>query len=259
MLFIALWIAIQIITESFPISSSTHVVLLEKLTTMLGYGDWINRIPDHFDDVLHFPTLCVLAYVFWPRWTAMVRMLWYHWQRVVLSLLKTGSGVFVTIVLYGLFIVIGKEWFPLQLGLSMTLGLLLSLRWVPRNAEQPYTMIMAFILGLVQGIALLPGLSRLGTTYVVARWLRLSVRDALEISFVFQVPLIIPAVARGLVSVYKSPFAGEVLNGKTLLVMLVAGVVAYKALLWTMELARSGQLWKWSFYMILPLVMSMLI
>lgn len=51
------------------------------------------------------------------------------------------------------------------------------------NAQKTITSKLAIILGIGQGLATLPGISRLGTTVVVARWLNINPKDAFFFSW----------------------------------------------------------------------------
>lgn len=99
----------------------------------------------------------------------------------------------------------------------------------------------AFLLGLAQGIAALPGISRSGMTITVLLIIGLTQRDALRVSFIISVPAVLGATALEFV---LSGFTFEthmlrigdiafpyLLLGFTILLTAVVGIVTMKSLL----------------------------
>ena len=91
----------------------------------------------------------------------------------------------------------------LPFGFFITIVALGSLYWCPVRSAQPLRWDKALVIGLVQGIALLPGISRLASVFVATRWLGYNNRQAFEISWMIQVPLIAAAATKGLLALYK--------------------------------------------------------
>jgi undecaprenyl-diphosphatase len=246
---VLLWIAAQIITESFPVSSSSHTKLLELLLS------WRPVVPLHFDDFLHIPTLFILAIFFFPRWYPLLCHAIRFNSLFLLVVGRTILASVITVLFYFFFNFIPlPHYFPMTIGLFITTGALFSLRWCTSRSYGDYTWHKAFLLGVAQGIALLPGISRLGITFVCARWLGLSPRHSAEASFAMQVPLLFAACARGTISLISYPYMYEVLNARTSLVMIVSGVIAYAGLCFFMYLARVHKVWLFAWYMIIPLM-----
>ena len=248
-----LLIITQIITESFPISSSSHMKIVQAL---LNYskGCFV-LLPPYFDDFLHGPTVLVLAFFFWHRWFFLISHP-IRTRHLLLPIIgRTAIAVTASLFLYLLFCV---NWqmvysFPLSLGLCVTMVLLFSLRFTEKKYV-PYTYSTALLLGIVQGVALLPGISRLAATYAAARWLKLSPRHAFEASFAMQVPLLIAAFLRAVLYYLSCPSFGQLITFNYLLVMFLSGIVAYGALFLVFSLGKAHRLWWLWLYMIIPLV-----
>jgi undecaprenyl pyrophosphate phosphatase UppP len=66
--------AVQIIIESFPISSSAHVILAQHLWLKITTTPMV-QVPAYFDDFLQGPTVLVLMVVFFKDWFSSVRRL----------------------------------------------------------------------------------------------------------------------------------------------------------------------------------------
>ena len=256
---LSLWIATQIITESFPISSSSHIKIVESILATFDRDAFLQKLPPHFDDLLHVPTLVILAIFFFHRWYPLLRHPLVHKHLLLHSVRNAAVASAITTLFYALFhhfeII---SLFPLSIGLLVTASLLLSVRWCS-TTYTPYSLPKACILGVVQGLALLPGISRLASTYVIARWLQLSPQHALETSFAIQAPLIIAAMARGILCAVNSVHLHQVLNATTGLVMIISSIVAYQGLMMVSALARSHRLWLFSYYMIIPLTVWLLL
>jgi undecaprenyl-diphosphatase len=256
MILFFVWIAIQIITESFPISSSTHLALFEQLFASQENKLFLHSLHSlYIDDFLHLATLLVYIVFFWSRWTPLIfnikKLFRLSWRIVARTALASG----ITVIFYLFFSMYpSMVVLPTFYGLCITAILLLSSRWSPGYPYEPYTMSKALVLGVVQGFALLPGISRLGSTYVAARWLRLSPRASLEISCAIQVPLIVAAVLRSVLCLYKSGEIFQLLNVPTGLVMLVATIIAYYGLCLVNYMMKNNRVWLFSLYMIVPMV-----
>src|SRR3989338_9786501 len=67
-----LWIVIQILGESLPISSSSHVQLMQKLLDFFGvqYEFFANFAT--IDFLLHGPTILILLFYFFTTWWLLI-------------------------------------------------------------------------------------------------------------------------------------------------------------------------------------------
>ncbi|HEX5098145.1 MAG TPA: undecaprenyl-diphosphate phosphatase, partial [Polyangiaceae bacterium] len=91
------------------------------------------------------------------------------------------------------------------------------------------TLAGALLLGVAQGLAVLPGLSRSGTTIAVALWLGVRPRRAFELSMLMSVPAILGAIVlEGRLAFGSALPWVPLLLGAT--VALGTGIVALRAL-----------------------------
>ncbi len=160
----------QIIFESLPISSSGHTLFL--------YGD----VPMSISFAVHaIAALISVAYLWWYRREVA------HWvenqsfQSLLFFGLALGAVVFGTGVLFCVRWYVQRQYalalpcspdVSIMLGLFFTALLLASSRYAPvyRTAHRLWFDSIGLI--LAQGLALLvPGVSRMATVYVAARWL----------------------------------------------------------------------------------------
>lgn len=170
---------LQGITEFLPISSSGHLVLAQELTGVeLGAGIT-------FEVVVHFGSLFSILIYFRKRILAMLReprMI----GLILLSMIPAG-------VVGLLFKDTIEAWFQNPLFVSgallVTGTLLHSTRYAP-EPRGPVTPASAIAIGLAQAFAILPGISRSGTTITVGSWLGIRREDLAEFSFIMVLPVI---------------------------------------------------------------------
>ncbi len=264
MLFYYWLISAQIVLESFPISSSTHVVLLKKillcdynalLATARSTCDRLSMtfnidVIDHF---LHGPTALIVALFFRKRWFFLLHNIGRCWRIIIKIMVYTFSADVVTTVL---FCVLHGNHYPFWMigpGLLITSLSLLSLQWCPASSRSTLTWARACLLGCVQGLAFLPGISRLASTYVAARWLRLPHAKAFEISLLIQWPLIVVSFLNSVRVLGFSCIRAHFLNLEVVFVILSSSIMAWLGLHVVAYLLRSDRAWWFAWYIMIPL------
>jgi undecaprenyl-diphosphatase len=84
--------------------------------------------------------------------------------------------------------------FVIGLGFLLTTVLLLSTRWVKPGTLEVPGIGGALLLGLVQGVAVLPGVSRSGSTIAFALWMKVRPDRAFDLSMLMSLPVVLGAV-----------------------------------------------------------------
>jgi len=188
---------IQGITEFLPVSSTAHLIVLGKFFNLHSLG----RLTEV---ITHAGTLCVVFVYFWKDIRAMIMG--------VFSLLKgkilPGIKLFFHLCLATLPVVGGgyilHTYFP-NLGRSLPLlgvssivsGVILYL--VDHKASTNKSLVSmtawdALIIGCLQTIALIPGVSRSGATLIAARIRRYQRYEAARFSFLLSIPAVLGAI-----------------------------------------------------------------
>lgn len=90
-------------------------------------------------------------------------------------------------------------------GLGVTAGVLLSTQWVGRGSVEFPGWGTALLLGMGQGLAVLPGVSRTAVTIGIALWCGVQRGRAFELSLLIGLPVLVGAFASELPSVLASP------------------------------------------------------
>ncbi len=138
---------------------------------------------------------------------------------------------------------------PQIIGVLLTAcgAMLLASRWIPQRGER-LTWWRAVIIGVAQGLAVFPGISRSGTTIVVGLALGLKRADAAKFFFVASLPAIIGAAILEIDLDVMTASSDATLSYA--LAAVAALVVGYGALRLLVGLVRRGALWWFALYMI---------
>ena len=230
---------VQGLGEFLPISSSGHLMLGRMV---LGISvDQNSGVYHMLDILLHVATLIPVLIVFWKDWWAILRNPFK--SKTLLLLFIASLPTLVVKVLFDDFID-GAEtgWF---LGVSFLLTAVfllvaehISARMKART-EQP-TIPQAIAMGCMQGVALLPGVSRSGSTLAGGLLCGLERKSAAKFSFMMSAPAIVAALLLEGYDAYKADVFEGVDMGSFVLPaivgMIVAGVVGYIAIRFMLSL-----------------------
>jgi undecaprenyl-diphosphatase len=190
--FIILLLAVvQGITEFLPVSSSGHLVVLQEMFRQLGYP-----IPEHetllLDVALHFGTLLSILVFFRRRiWEVLA------WDRRVIWLIIFASipaGV-AGVTLKKRFEAMFENPFGVGCLFFVTGAMLLWASWHSRRKQgettcHELTYGRAFLVGIFQAFAILPGVSRSGSTITAGLGVGLRRDEAAVFSLLLAVPAI---------------------------------------------------------------------
>lgn len=234
--------AIQGLTEFLPVSSSGHLVLFRNI---LNFHDGLLT----FEVLLHFGTALAVIIVFWQD----IKKLFNFkdpQQRHFLMLLIVGTipaglmGIFLEDYIESLF----SSTALVGLMLIVT-GLILFFSSKFYKGDKGITDIRfvdALIIGIAQGIAIIPGISRSGMTIVAALSRRINRELAAKYSFILSLPVILGAGVYRSRLLFSSTTAGNFLP--LLLGTLAALTVGYFAIKILNKLIIQGRLHYFSYY-----------
>ncbi len=178
---------IQGLTEFLPVSSSGHLVVAQVLMGL--------HVPGvSLEIVVHFATLLPVVLLLWPR----VRGL-FAFQGPVREWPLTAViiGTLPAAVLGLLFQHPLEQAFETLAGVRIFFLVnagILALSRIRRPHSRPLSLRIAFLIGLAQCLALLPGISRSGATITAGLLLGLSPLEAFSFSFLLLLPAVLGAV-----------------------------------------------------------------
>jgi undecaprenyl-diphosphatase len=180
---------VQGLTEFLPVSSSAHLVLVP----------WLLRWNDPglaFDVALHLGTLLALLIYYWREWADMMLSIVRPdpASRRLLRLLMVASipGAIIGLLLEKQ----AETVFRSPALIACTLALMGLVLWIA-DVRAPQSKKMsglsfgdAILIGLSQALAIIPGVSRSGSTITAGRILGVEREDAANFSFLMATPII---------------------------------------------------------------------
>ena len=245
---------IQGLTEFLPVSSSGHLVMLEHLFGLNPETDAMKL----FDLAVHLGTVIAIIFFYWK---VLIRFFGhffkslsgigkpkelFHKSASIRFSVLAMTSIFVTGVFYVLFKDIVDKGFeePWVVAICwlITAAVLLTTdrKRKSRRGLRQFTILAAVIIGLAQGCALFPGISRSGSTICAAVLLGLHRRWAGEFSFLIGAPTIIgAALLKGMEFFHESHESlqwGPTLVGS--LASCIVGVGALAILIWALQKSR---------------------
>jgi len=253
----------QVVLEVFPVSSSGQVALLEKIFFLIKkdacFSLASNNVISHF---LHGPTMIVVALFFFDRWFFLLL----HVRRCWKILLKLFVFVFAADVVTFFFFLLcntffNKTLFLVGVGFVISAVALFSLLFCSTGKSGSVTFSKAILLGAVQGISLLPGISRLGATFAAGCWLGISPRRSFEFSFAMQWPLITVGFFNSL-RFMCSPFFyayNNLFSLDVLMLLVTASVISFFGLGFMQRLVLEKKTWIFSIIVMFSFVAWMLL
>lgn len=247
---------VQGLTEFLPVSSSGHLVLFQRL---LG----VREGDVFFDIILHVGTLGSILVVYRRE---VMRLLKFD-RAATEYLVSLAVGTLPAVVIGLLFKSRIEDLFHSPLfaagGLIFTALVLFSSRFsaTSQSLAKPWeprapVLWRALLIGLAQACAILPGVSRSGSTITAALWAGLPRAEAARFSFLLSIPAVGGALVLQLMD-DQSVSPGE--TGRLLLAGLVAFAVGMLAIRWTALAVVQAHFWKFSFYCLIVGVVALVV
>jgi len=231
---------VQGLTEFLPVSSSGHIELAQKI---LGADDLKDK-EELLSVVLHAATALSTIVVFRKDILDIIKGLFkkerqhaYFSIAIIVSMIPAALvGVFFDDLLKSLFegnlILVGS--------MLMVTCVLLFLADTAKNTDKKVGIKEAFIVGLAQAVAILPGISRSGSTISTSVLLGIDRTQAARFSFLMVVPLILGKMAKDILD-------GKLILSSELAVPLTVGFIAsfitgIIACVWMIALVKKSKL-----------------
>jgi undecaprenyl-diphosphatase len=252
---------IQGLTEFLPVSSSGHLVLFQQL-----FG--LKEAELFFDVCVHLGTLLAVIVVFHREIRNIIAALWRlislaGQKETILQRVESDPdlkmalliviGSIPTAVLGLMFHGIADQLFSSSFftGLMlMVTGLLLWLTRRPKPGDRAmdiegFSRTKALIIGMVQGLAIIPGISRSGSTISIGLLLGIERETAARYSFLLSIPAIVGA---GALSFKDSLSQTDLAIWLSLLGAAAAALVGYGALKMLLSVVKKGRLYVFAPY-----------
>jgi len=243
---------VQGLTEFLPISSSGHLVIGSK---MLDF----NEPGIAFEVFLHCGTLFAVLFVFRSELLTMIRSLFvskavrladprlnrfYHWNFYIVA-------ATIPAVIFGLFLKdsIDRIFDNILITFSMlaVTGTIMVLTRFIDDRGAAVNLPRSFVIGVAQALAIMPGLSRSGSTIFTGMALGIDRETAARFSFIMSIPAILGAVVLKMGDLLAMPPTSSELTN------IIAGTAAsvlsgYYAIVLLMSIVKRGKLQWFGYY-----------
>jgi undecaprenyl-diphosphatase len=225
----------QGLTELLPISSSGHLILVPWLANW----HYLDTHPDFnktFDVALHLGTLIAVVVYFWEDVARYVRAWFVSVRRRAVDTQdqRIAWWIFAATIPTAIAGAAGEETIENNLGQPYQIAIFLAvfgvLLWVAdRQPEErrigQLGFKRAFLVGVSQILALMPGVSRSGITITTGRFMKLDRDAAARFAFLLLIPIVFGAVVyKGLKHVVLNPLPAGSLGPFAVGTLAAAGV-----------------------------------
>lgn len=220
------------LTEFLPVSSTGHMIITESL---LGV-DVDDRFVNAFTVIIQFGAILSVVCLYWRKffYPETMRTKGYTWWQAIWRFyLKLIVGVIPAVILGLAF----NDFIESNLGNVMLVAIMLILGGVfmlfcdrifnkgSESTELTYE--RAFVIGVVQCVSMIPGVSRSMATIVGGMSQRLTRKAAAEFSFFLAVPTMLGATCLELYKLITHGDGNILTEGDNLAVLIVGSIVAY--------------------------------
>lgn len=220
------------LTEFLPVSSTGHMIITESL---LGV-DVDDRFVNAFTVIIQFGAILSVVCLYWRKffYPETMRTKGYTWWQAIWRFyLKLIVGVIPAVILGLAF----NDFIESNLGNVMLVAIMLIFGGVfmlfcdrifnkgSESTELTYE--RAFVIGVVQCISMIPGVSRSMATIVGGMSQRLTRKAAAEFSFFLAVPTMLGATCLELYKLITHGDGNILTEGDNLAVLIVGSIVAY--------------------------------
>ncbi|RCX09070.1 undecaprenyl-diphosphatase [Anaerobacterium chartisolvens] len=234
---------VQGLTEFLPISSSGHLVLIQKL---FGIKEGVLT----FNVAVHFATVIAVIWIFREDILNMIKKPFS--KLTLLVVVGTIPTAAIGFLFKDMFERISQSGKTLGIGFILTgviLWLAESIRSKNKGAEKT-TYIDAAMVGVAQGIAILPAISRSGLTLAGALLMGLNREFALKFSFLMSIPPILGAALLDLKDIAEPGSTALASIGVWPLIagIVAAGVSGYVAIRFMLRIFSKVSLKVFSYY-----------
>ncbi len=231
------------VTEFLPISSTGHLILTSKL---LGVAD--SEFTRSFEIAIQFGAILSVVGLYFKRFITDKEM----WKKILLAFIPTAIFGFVFYKIIKRFLLSNSIIVLWSLFLGGIVLILFELWYRRQNADSHSENISykkAFSIGVMQSLAIIPGVSRAGATIVGGLLMGISRKTIVEFSFLLAVPTMAAATAYDL---YKS--AGSFSFGQFHLLAIgfvVSFIVAAASIKWLLYFIKNHTFISFGIYRII--------
>lgn len=227
---------LQGLTEFLPISSSGHLAMFQSF-----FG--ITEPTIVFDIIVHLATLMAVVIFFWPQIKVVTKS---QLKLIIVATIPTGIiGLILEPVIENLF----SSFLLTIIGFFVSGLILLSLKLPQLTSIKSRTVnpVSAFLIGIFQGLAIIPSISRSGATVVSSLWLGINKTEAFNFSFLISIPAILAAT----VLEVKDTTVDSWLDPNLIIGFVTAAISGFLSLIVFKYVVKTSKLHYFGYYCIL--------
>ena len=241
---------IQGATEFLPISSSGHLVLFNNIFGI--EGNFLG-----FSVFLHIATLFAVFVVFRKKIWFLIRHPFCEMAK------KLYFSTLLTVIIALLF----KDFFEsmfegkfLAIAFMLTALLLVLTEFLSHRKSHPFFYKTALAVGLMQGLAIIPGISRSGSTICVGVLEGASREECAEFSFILSIPIIIASM---LFEIYDCVILGVPFFNISTFTLVISFIVAFLVGLvsvkFMMKIVKKAKFYPFAIYLVVLSILCLFI
>ena len=223
---------IQGITEFLPISSSGHLVIAQDLLKIKSPGNTLEVL-------FHFGTLLSIIFIFFKDIKKIIISVNNKNTRsfVFYIIISTLPGAFTGLFFKDYISKIFDNVNTVGFALCIT-GILLVISKNFKNQHKHFTLSSSILIGITQAFAIIPGISRSGSTITVGMYLGIPPSEAARFSFILSIPIILGASILGFLEIESGVLFNNSVIIVAILTSFITGVLALKILLRILETGK---------------------
>lgn len=241
---------LQGLTEFLPVSSSAHIVLGEVLLGTTSSESLAFAIVIHFATVLS--TLIVFRQFIQDTFRGLFNTEWNEAKKFALHVVLSMIPVTIVGLLFrdsveamfnGQVLLVGGA-------LWVTGTLLLMTGLLAKENAGPVTAAKAFIVGIAQAVAVIPGISRSGSTIATGLLLGIDKKKMARFSFLMVIPPITGIMLLDAIDMYEQSQSGGISLdiGVMIAGFLTAFATGWVACKWMVQIVQRGKLQYFAYY-----------
>ena len=237
---------IQGLTEFLPVSSSGHLELGKEILGVEAKESLI------FTVVVHGATVLSTIVIFWKEIMQIIKGLFeFKWNfetkyvaMIIVSMIPVAIvGVFFKDQVEGLFtgniLLVGS--------MLIVTGLLLSFTYLAKTSTKNISFKSAFIMGIAQAIAVIPGISRSGSTIATGIMMGNKKDEVARFSFLM---VLVPIIGANVKDIFDGSFTSTTNISAGVLIVgffaaFISGLLACK---WMIDIVKRGKLMYFAIY-----------
>ncbi len=237
--------AVQGLTEFLPVSSSGHLLLLERFFQIKDNIVLLNLM-------LHLGTVLALICFFWKDLILIIKQKdWNLVKNLFIAFTTTAVvGLIIKNLIENIFIY-SNTLIPVALGFVFTaIIMFLTIRYKGNRDINTLNPLESIRIGFAQAIAIAPGISRSGLTYFTTLKSGIQPKDAFKFSFLLSIPTILAATGVELITNYQC--ISMSINLSTILVgLIISFIFGSLGLIIFKKISEKSKFWIFGVYLII--------